>query len=114
MCYRRWSGGDWRIGRVKKGNEARGMRQSAWLKRLVSYATRRETAQSSHHSRGHLLWNQADERTSGGSDFCHMPRNAGFSNLAQGVRAIGHRFNDARHTTQINASYLARFDVEGK
>ena len=26
--------GDWRIGRVRKDREARGMRQSAWLKRL--------------------------------------------------------------------------------
>jgi len=48
MCYRRWSGGDWRIGRVEKGDEARGMRQSAWLKRLVRHATRMETAQSSN------------------------------------------------------------------
>lgn len=34
VSYRRWSGGDWGIGRVGKGEEAREMRQSAWLKRL--------------------------------------------------------------------------------
>lgn len=32
---RRWSGGDWRIGRVRKDREARGIGQSAWLKRLA-------------------------------------------------------------------------------
>ena len=48
VCDLRWSGGDWRIGRVGKGNEAREMRQSAWLKRLDCDAMRPETAQSSH------------------------------------------------------------------
>ena len=56
MCCRRWSGGDWRIGRVEKGDEARGMRQSAWLKRLVCHATRMETAQSSNLSRVYICY----------------------------------------------------------
>jgi len=50
MGYRRWSGGDWGIGRVGKGDEAREMRQSAWLKRLAFNTTRSATAQSSSRS----------------------------------------------------------------
>jgi len=50
VCCQRWSGGDWRIGRVGKSEEAREMRQSAWLKRLDCDATRPATTQSSSRS----------------------------------------------------------------
>ncbi len=52
QAMRRWSGGDWRIGRVRKDREARGIGQSVWLKRLVRML-RAQRSLSQAGTRGH-------------------------------------------------------------